>query len=246
MNYAEKLKSYPIHWALGGSDAAGGLEQNATELLAFCKWMEENKIKTFLEIGMAKGYLSKFLTECGFICIGITDNESMLLWKPQSLFIGDSQNQTIIDSVGPVDLILVDGDHNKVDSDFFAYKDKCKFIAFHDICGLRDCEAVSRFWNNIKQLYVHYEFIDSEHPGNSSGIGVLDLSQMKKKDDEPEKVTITVTGASVEATLEDKTMIKSLEEGKSLTNLKPFSDTQKPEIVPAPQKPKRKYTKKAK
>ena len=172
MNYAEKLKSCPIHWALGGADTSGGLEQNAIELAAFCEWLEKNEVKTILEIGMAKGYLKKFLTECGYQVDGLNPHP-----VDGVTFLGNSQDERIIRQVGSYDLIFVDGDHNQVDADFFAYKNKCRFLAFHDICGLRDCQAVAQLWDKVKGTFIHWEFIDSEHPRDSAGIGVLDLSQ---------------------------------------------------------------------
>jgi hypothetical protein len=189
MKYLEKIKTYPIHWALGGQDKSGGLEQNAIELAMFCEWLEKNEVKTFLEIGMAKGLLSKFLTiEIGIECSGVTFDGSMLQWRTKELYVGDSIE--LADKVGSYDLVFVDGDHYQVADDYKAYKDKARFIAFHDILGLRDCEPVKNFWNTIKKQYKSTEFVDKENPNDASGIGIIDLNSRVVSDTKTAKPVV--------------------------------------------------------
>ena len=50
-------------------------------------------------------------------------------------------------------------------------------MAFHDILGQRDCEGVSRFWNEIKDQYEFFEFIDS-NAEIASGIGIIKIQNI--------------------------------------------------------------------
>ena len=102
-NYEEIADKYTYHHALGGDDQSGGLEQNKTEMLMFCEWMQEKKIKTILEIGLAQGYFSKFLEEIGIEVTGITVDEALLRYRPKTLHIGKSEN---IDATGEFDLVF--------------------------------------------------------------------------------------------------------------------------------------------
>ena len=75
-----------------------------------------------------------------------------------------------------IDLILIDGDHSYlgVKSDYLNYKGLCKYMAFHDILGQRDCEGVSQFWNEIRNEYEFIEFIDPNRD-IASGIGIIKI-----------------------------------------------------------------------
>ena len=37
----DKIKKYSLHWALGGTNTSGGLEQNAYELEKLCEFILE-------------------------------------------------------------------------------------------------------------------------------------------------------------------------------------------------------------
>jgi hypothetical protein len=191
MKYLEKIKTYPIHHALGGTEQVS-LEQNAIEFAIFCDWLEANEIKTVLEVGMAYGYLSKFLTEeMGIKCEGLTDNQDMLLWRPEVLYVGDSLK--VGPQTGKYDLIFIDGDHYQVQKDFEMFYAKARYFAFHDICGFRDCMPVLKFWKKIKKQYNHYEFIDFKHIDHASGIGVLDRTNKPPQRGRPRKGAVPST-----------------------------------------------------
>lgn len=91
-------------------------------------------------------------------------------------FFGNSQE---IEVPGTFDAIFIDADHRyeAVKADWERYKDKGKIIAFHDIaaknvsCGKYKVE-VHKLWDEIKNDYIHKEFImpDDDRP---MGIGVL-------------------------------------------------------------------------
>ena len=78
-----------------------------------------------------------------------------------------------------VDLMFIDGDHTYegVKKDFEMYSPFVRnggVVAFHDILkeqGEADCE-VNRFWNEIKEHYVHKELVTDPKQG-WAGIGVL-------------------------------------------------------------------------
>lgn len=104
---------------------------------------------------------------------------------------GDSHDLNHIEKIkgvvgNDVDLLFIDGDHsyNGVKQDFENFYSLVKengYIIFHDIQDTeihRDqgCE-VSEFWNEIKDLYPSWEFIDQNDyitaPSKSMGIGVI-------------------------------------------------------------------------
>jgi len=161
-DYYEIIDRHSLHWALGGTAADGGLEQNREELNQLCHFIEQNQIRSWLEIGIAKGGLLRFMRdEMKLAIAGITPDR-----RPSheglNVVYGKSQNPTIVSQfktftreVGKLDLIFVDGDHSyeAVKSDYQNYRDMCKFMAFHDACGLRDCEGVKKFLTELKAEY---------------------------------------------------------------------------------------------
>lgn len=177
-DYKEMMKKYSFHWALGGTDTSGGLEQNSEELEQLCRFIDEKDILTYLEIGIAHGRLLSFMTrEMRLIGKGIT-LDKMDGHDGLNVIYGRSQSNKIKQEFEGCrfDLIFVDGDHSYggVSSDYENFKDKCKYMAFHDILGLRQCEGVKQFWKEIKKEYEgrYWEFIGGTNP---SGIGVLKI-----------------------------------------------------------------------
>jgi len=109
---------------------------------------------------------------------------------------GDSHDPIFIEHVKnvvgePVDFMFIDGDHTYegVKADFYNFSSLVKpggYIAFHDI---RDTEFhrsigcnVAPFWEEIKNNYEYWEFIDSNKhqgwagetiPSGCMGIGVI-------------------------------------------------------------------------
>lgn len=102
-------------------------------------------------------------------------NSRMVEIDPMIQFEG---HKMLIDPI--IDFLFIDGDHTHegVKQDFLTYKQFCKpgsIICFHDITisdhhHSRDV-YVGEFWNEIKDDYEHYEFVE---PGNNwGGVGVL-------------------------------------------------------------------------
>jgi len=96
-------------------------------------------------------------------------------------FIEDVKNK-----VGTVDLLFIDGDHSYegVKKDFENFYPLLKmggYLIFHDIVDSEHHRQygcyVAQFWNEIKELYPSWEFIDqNEYPGcpsHSMGIGII-------------------------------------------------------------------------
>lgn len=91
----------------------------------------------------------------------------------QSDFVSTLNGQTL-------DFLFIDGDHTYlgVKDDFEFYSRFVKnggFIAFHDILIREEHPEIQvhRFWEEIKQKYEHYEFVDKSGNCRPIGIGVI-------------------------------------------------------------------------
>ena len=123
-------------------------------------------------------------------------------------FQGDTHNpefvKNISDQIGEVDFIFIDGDHSAdgVRQDFNNYKHLVKnggYIAFHDILETDYHKTfgcyVHEFWNEIKNVYKSWEFIDPNEysgcPAKSMGIGIIqmDRSIVENKESKMNKTT---------------------------------------------------------
>lgn len=91
----------------------------------------------------------------------------------------DPGTASIVNSFGPFDAALIDGDHlyDGVNRDWNLYRSMARLIAFHDIAGDGQHQRhtglpveVPRLWREIRNDFHHAEFIA---PGSKMGIGVL-------------------------------------------------------------------------
>lgn len=179
-NVARHVEVWPRHYLLGGSDRSGGLEQNKYELMRLCEFIIEKNIQSYLEVGIAHGYLLRFMKSVMKLRVrGIT-----LDWRDShfglEVVYGRSDCEGIVKSAPDMDLYFIDGDHayESVKSDYLNYRGKCKYMAFHDILGNRDCEGVRQFWSEIKGSFSHWEFVDEDR-GIASGIGIIQVDGCK-------------------------------------------------------------------
>jgi hypothetical protein len=175
-NIKEIINEWPLHHLLGGNDYTGGLEQNAYELEQFCYFVKNNEIKTYTEVGIAAGLLLKFMRDVMNLEVyGIT-LEKRDTHKDLPVVYGYSDDKNILENAKFCDMYFIDANHSYewVNKDYHNYKDKCKFMAFHDILGMRHCEGVAQLWAEIKDKYPSWEFINSDK-NIASGIGVIKL-----------------------------------------------------------------------
>lgn len=136
---------------------------------------------------------------------------------------GDSHNQEYIAKVyktidGKVDMLFIDGDHSYegVKQDFFNFYFIVKdggYIFFHDIIDSEYHREngcfVGEFWNDIKDKFDSYEFIDQnwykeKGPAKSMGIGLIkksvandNLELLKKDNTMKEEKLIPIQKASI-------------------------------------------------
>jgi hypothetical protein len=165
------------------------IEQNPRELASFCEWITPRKIKRYLEIGVSTGGLINFFNQVfGWECFGadlrMPPNVDFTAGKGGGIrmFIGDSHSINfriwLSATVTMADLVWIDADHhyNAIEADYReALFIRPKLIAFHDICGLRECDGAAEHWNELKLQHPGktIEFIH-DHP-TACGIGVLVL-----------------------------------------------------------------------
>lgn len=163
--------AYRYHWALGGTATDGGLEQNRHELEMLYDFICEHGIKSVLEIGMAHGHLNRFFRDAGLEVQGI--NPVKIAGIPH--IVGRSQDAGVIAQVEWYDLIFVDGDHSydAVKADFMNYWNRCGYMAFHDILGLRDCEGAAALWAEVKERGDVKNYVEFIAGSNPSGIGII-------------------------------------------------------------------------
>jgi predicted O-methyltransferase YrrM len=188
-NFKPQIEKYTLHPALTGKEVQPPwIEQNAEELNMLCNFIEEQKIMTYLEIGVAYGGLMQFMEkEMKLKVNGITP-EIHSTHKELKILHGKSQDKSTLHTVslyvkdnGKFDLIFVDGNHDyeAVKADYENYKDKCRFMAFHDVKGMRDCPGVNKLWveilSTLPPAAPFWFFEDLTHPELASGIGILKL-----------------------------------------------------------------------
>ena len=127
--------------------------QSPPELEALCMWLQEQDVRSYLEIGVAKGGTWTLLTELlGFeLSCGITLADHPLLHQPEQghLLIADSHSDEALGFAmahGPFDFIFHDGDHEHetVLFDYRRYWPLCRYMGFHDIAGLYGCHPYRR------------------------------------------------------------------------------------------------------
>lgn len=185
-----------VHTVFGAAGEGWFIEQNPAELAQFLVQMQQIGVESVLEIGTGwKAGLARFLHDDMGWRVTSVDIENYGHAFDGITFISD----TIAGFEYPVfaelfDLVLIDGDHSydavHFDHDYY-HKYAEKVIAFHDIAGLRDCEGVRDYWNDIAfedgALKAGYHEIIAEGD-QRGGIGYIVLSELQAPEPEPAQV----------------------------------------------------------
>lgn len=160
---------------LGGN---GLIEQSPNELLKFTEIIKDLNIGKYLEIGTSTGALLNYMIEfVGLDGWGI--NLFSPTWKENKVFIGNSHSHEALQFAkqhGPYDLVFIDADHSyqSIYEDYLAYEPlSIKIIAYHDICGLRQCEGSKKFWDELKHTLPTGSCMEIIDQTNPVGIGVV-------------------------------------------------------------------------
>jgi hypothetical protein len=182
-----------------GRDAS----QNSQELGGFIELLQREGVRSYLEIGARHGDTffdvmralpmgsrgvavdlpggnwgtSKSQTHLRMTC----DDLRQRGYEAHCIFANSQDEGTaqIVNSMGPFDAALIDGDHlyDGVKRDWHLYGHQARLIAFHDIAGDGQRQKTSqlpvevpRLWREIRSDFPYREFIAR---GSKMGIGVL-------------------------------------------------------------------------
>lgn len=177
------------------------LGQHPRELEEFLAFVQKHKFRSYLEVGARHG--DTFYSVASRMPLGSTvvavdlpegvwgrkgsrknlENAVKVLRSlgyDSHVIFGDSTDPDVIaevQSFGPYDLALIDGDHRYegVKADWDNYANAARWVAFHDIAGEgcgRDGVSVEvpRLWRELKSEFSNFEIVAE---GSRMGIGVV-------------------------------------------------------------------------
>ncbi len=148
-----------------GEPAVDCILQNREELIALCRFIEANRVRSYLEIGVWTGRLLSVLHRLfGFDRVaGCDDGYAQRLGLPLTLpsdarfYQGDSASPGFARfrrQLGAVDLVLIDGNHRYAGVRADLERERLhphRFLALHDITGAnRHTAGVGRLWGEIR------------------------------------------------------------------------------------------------
>jgi hypothetical protein len=157
--------------------------QTRAEVEALCAFIEAQRIRSYLEIGIWTGRLVTALHRAfRFDRVAACDHGwaeecglAITLPPDASFFRGDSDSAAFVawrSALGPVDLVLIDANHRyrAVKRDYEINRaHPHRFLAFHDITGARrGTEGVARLWSELVG-----DKTEIVAPGSKMGIGIL-------------------------------------------------------------------------
>lgn len=158
MNYNELrdlIEQRGVHPALGPTGQGYNIEQNPHELAVFLEDMLERGVHKVLEIG--SGYrmgLSRFLAnDLGWQVVTIDRIQPDFTAPNVQFLMGSSEILRPLFEGAQFDLVIIDGDNSYegVGLDYASYGGLAtKAIAICKVEGLRGCEGVREFWQQIK------------------------------------------------------------------------------------------------
>jgi len=153
-----------FHWRTRGVPAVDAVLQNRDEVVALCEWIERHRVRSYLEIGVWTGRLVTLLHRLfRFERVAACDLGSAralglpFRLPPETDYLqADSHSPEFARwraSLGPIDLVLIDGDHSYagVRTDFTVNRAfPHRFLAFHDVANDHPRVAgVKRFWTEL-------------------------------------------------------------------------------------------------
>jgi hypothetical protein len=145
-----------IHAEFGEPGEGWGIEQSSVELATFLVRMQELGVASVLEIGTGyKGGLSRFLAQdLGWDVTTVDVKNYGHAFEGVHYVVIDEHWKNVEHPhfLNKFDLVFIDANHayDEVKFDFEYYgKYSAKVIAFHDIEGLRGCEGVKQFWDEL-------------------------------------------------------------------------------------------------
>jgi hypothetical protein len=176
--YAEKYRPY---------FSATGLWQQPDELAELLHYLQQQHIRSFLNIGTFNGRTFKFIADFltaqnpNLVCVTVDiEQHPTLVPAPEYRYvIGTSENF----AHQRFDLVFIDGAHEYAAAmrDFTLVGQYAKFCVFHDIADQwiselpgGGCTAV---WKELKQQCAKthdiHEFVTADKPTQTMGLGVL-------------------------------------------------------------------------
>ena len=178
-----------------GEAAQDRILQNREELLALCRFIEVNRVRSYLEIGTWTGRLVSALHRLfAFDTVAACDDGYCRRFgldhrfPPDArVFLGSSRDpafEAFRASLGPVDLVFIDGDHGYrgVRADFeMQRRHPHRFLAFHDITGAnRHTRGVARLWRELPagwkvELVLPHRELGLPH--STMGIGIWSATE---------------------------------------------------------------------
>lgn len=165
--------------------------QYPNQFSKYLKQLSKYEINSYLEIGCRWGGTFIITNEMlklknkdvkSYACDLIPICDVLTEYKKYSDFtyIHESSFGLTKNHVGnQIDLILIDAEHSyeAVKKDLEVAKQfNPKYVVFHDITN-DVCMGVNQFWNEIKNEYKHYEYIEQYNSvvGTYLGIGLIEL-----------------------------------------------------------------------
>lgn len=155
MNYDELkalIAQRGVHAVFGDGGEGWGIEQNVDELAQFLVHMQALGVQSVLEIGTGyKAGLARFLhDDMGWDVVSVDIHDYG--HQHDGIRFVQMHPSSGLQYFDQYDLVIIDGDHSYegVQRDFETWGEHAtKVIAFHDTCGLRDCEGVEKYWHEI-------------------------------------------------------------------------------------------------
>lgn len=162
------------------SNSSGGhIQQDPWELARFCRFLLEEEIDSYFEVGLGMGATFQFMTEYvklkGY---GVDRVAPALVPGHPNVFVGDCHHDAAhrwAQSRAPYGLVFIDGDHGmeSIIRDLRDYGPMAShFIGFHDVAGRRGCDAAKMVWDAVKAGRRYLEFLGPVEEFRT-GIGVV-------------------------------------------------------------------------